>query len=96
MKFGNALTLVLVSTVLICTAVPAHANEKDRKNRREAIAAGAVREAVVKEKADNRYAECMKNADGSDDERRCKRDLRDAEREANRKGRRTAIVVGAD
>ena len=63
-----------------------------REVRREAIVAGAVRNKVATERTEDRYRECMR---GSGYDNNCDRQRWEGEQEARRKGRRTAIIVGA-
>jgi NAD(P)H-hydrate repair Nnr-like enzyme with NAD(P)H-hydrate dehydratase domain len=63
-----------------------------REVRREAIVAGAVRKEVATERAENRYRDCVR---GSGYDQDCDRQRWEDEQQARKKGRRTAIIVGA-
>ena len=87
--------LLLALVVLAASASiieSASAGDSRRQDRREAIVAGAVRNKVATERAEDRYQECMRGA--SYDEG-CARQRYEDEQDARRKGRRTAIIVGA-
>lgn len=75
------------------TLMPAYADQGDRKARRAAIVAGAVREDVAKEVARHRYSECKKES-GYDSA--CEQRLYEDKAKAHRAARRTAIIVGSE
>jgi hypothetical protein len=76
-----------------CIIGSASASDRNRRQeRREAIVAGAVRNQVATERAENRYQECMRGSRYDED---CARQRYRDEHEARKKGRRTAIIVGA-
>jgi hypothetical protein len=70
----------------------ASADHRNRQERREAIVAGAVRNEIATERAEDRYRECMRGSNYDED---CARQRWKDEEEARRKARRTAIIVGA-
>lgn len=89
--------MILVLTTLAAGAsmvnsADARYYESRRENRREAIVAGAVRHGIASERADANYRECLRE---SDYDQACERQHWADEQAARRKGRRTAIVVGA-
>jgi len=63
-----------------------------RQVRRQAIVAGAVRNKVATDRAEDRYHDCMR---GSTYDQGCDRQRYQDEQSARAKGRRTAIIVGA-
>jgi hypothetical protein len=63
-----------------------------QQERREAIVAGVVRHEIASDRAEEHYRECMR---GSRYDTDCDRRRYEEEQEARRKGRRTAVVVGA-
>jgi hypothetical protein len=83
---------VAASAGIIESAI-ARDSDSRRQDRREAIVAGAVRNKVATERAEDRYNECMR---GSTYDEGCARQRWEDEQDAKRKGRRTAIIVGAD
>lgn len=76
----------------IIDSASADGYKSHREVRREAIVAGAVRKEVATERAENRYRDCVR---GSGYDQNCDRQRWESEQEARRKGRRTAIIVGA-
>ena len=74
------------------TLLPAYADQGDRKARRAAIVAGAIREDVAQDVARHRYSECKK---GSGYDAACEQRLYQDQAKAHRAARRTAIIVGS-
>ena len=64
-----------------------------RESRRQAIVAGAIRNKIATDRAEQNYRECMRES-GYD--RECDRQRWEDEQDARKKGRRAAIIVGAD
>ena len=90
-------TLVLALVALAASAgmiESASARDYDsrREVRREAIVAGVVRNKVATERAEQDYRECMR---GSSYDQDCDRQRWEDQQQARKKGRRTAIIVGA-
>lgn len=87
--------LLAMATLIAFSAfgVPVEANESDRKARRGAIVAGAIREDVANEVATQRFKECLRDT-GYDSA--CERKLYEDQRRAHRTGRRAAIIVGSE
>ena len=86
-----ALVALAASAVMIESA-SADDHKNHRQERREAIVAGAVRNQIATERAEDRYRECMRGSSYDED---CARQRWQDEEEARRKGRRAAIIVGA-
>jgi hypothetical protein len=93
MKRPLLLALVaLAASAGIIESASARDYDSRRQDRREAIVAGAVRNKVATDRAEERYRECIRESRYDED---CDRRLWEEEQEAKRKGRRTAIIVGA-
>jgi hypothetical protein len=86
-----ALVALAASSGIIETASADHYDSR-RQERREAIVAGAVREGIASNRAEDHYRECMRESRYDED---CARQRYYEEQEARQKGRRTAVVVGA-
>lgn len=85
--------LALAASVGIIDSASARDRYDSRREvRREAIVAGVVRNKVATERAENRYQECMRDSRYDED---CARQRWKDEQDARKKGRRTAIIVGA-
>ena len=82
----------LAASACIIESASADNHKNHRQERREAIVAGAVRNEIATERAEDRYRECMRGSSYDDD---CARQRYQDEEEARRKGRRTAIIVGS-
>ena len=84
--------VVLAAGAGIVESAGADDYKSRREVRREAIVAGAVRNKVATDRAEDRYRDCVR---GSGYDQDCDRQRWEDEQEARRKGRRTAIIVGA-
>jgi hypothetical protein len=87
-----ALMALAASASIIESASAGDYYDGRRQVRRQAIVAGAVRHQVATERAEDRYHDCMR---GSTYNQGCDQQRWADEQEARRKGRRTAIIVGA-
>ena len=84
--------VALAASAGIIESASARDYESRREIRREAIVAGVVRNKVATERAEERYRDCMR---GSRYDENCDRRRWEDEQDARRKGRRAAIIVGA-
>jgi len=84
--------VALAASASIIESASAGDYESRREVRRQAIVAGAVRNKVATERAEDRHRECMR---GSSYDEGCEQQRYEDELEARAKGRRTAIIVGA-
>jgi hypothetical protein len=84
--------VALAASVGITESASAYDYDNRREERREAIVAGVVRHEIAEERAEAHYRECMRESRYDED---CARQRYREEEEARRKGRRTAVVVGA-
>ena len=84
--------VALAASAGIIESASARDSEGRRQDRREAIVAGVVRNKVATERAEDRYQECMRGSRYDED---CDRQRWKDEQDARKKGRRTAIIVGA-
>ena len=84
--------VALAASAGIIESASARDYESRREVRRQAIVAGAVRNKVATERAEDRYHDCMKGSRYDED---CDRQRYEDERNARAKGRRAAIIVGA-
>ena len=84
--------VALAASASIIESASAGDYDSHRQVRRQAIVAGAVRNKIATERAEDRYHDCVR---GSTYDHDCDRQRYEDEQEARAKGRRTAIIVGA-
>ena len=84
--------VALAASVGIIESASADYYNSRRQIRRQAIVAGVVRNKVATERAEESYRDCKRGSGYNED---CDHQRWEKEQQARRKGRRAAIIVGA-